>query len=174
MIGQRPSEINDREVVGQWEGDLIVGAHHQSAIGTLVERVTRFTVLVFFEDQHSSEAMREGLRLAFDDMPAALKGSLTWDQGVEIAKHAEFTKETKMPVFFCERSSPWQRGTNENTNGLLRQYFPKHTDLNVYGRDDLMRVAAELNDRPRKVLGWWSPAECVARVLGDVGVATFP
>ncbi len=174
MIDQRPSDADDRKVVGHWEGDLIVGSHHQSAIGTLVERATRYTILVHINSPYTADEFRDSLIRVFEVLPAGLKRSLTWDQGVEMARHRGFTKGTEVPVFFCDRSSPWQRGTNENTNGLLRQYFPKHTDLGVYDADHLAEVAQELNSRPRKVLGWSSPSECVDRVLSSSGIATIP
>jgi transposase, IS30 family len=136
----------------------ITGTLNQSAIGTLVERSTRFTILVHFVGTHDAEQLRDSMTVIFNRLPLFLRRSLTWDQGIEMARHHEFSAATTMPVYFCEPRSPWQRGTNENTNGLLRQYFPKSTDLSVYTPDDLQRVADELNERPRKSLGWRSPS----------------
>jgi len=130
---------------------------NQSAIGTLVERSSRFTMLVHFVGTHDAGQLRDSMTEIFNQLPGGVRRSLTWDQGIEMARHHEFTVATAMPVFFCEPRSPWQRGTNENTNGLLRQYFPKGTDLSVYTPQDLQRVADELNDRPRKTLGWRTP-----------------
>jgi len=135
----------------------ITGTMNQSAIGTLVERSSRFTMLVHFVGTHDAGQLRDSMTEIFNQLPGGVRRSLTWDQGIEMARHHEFTVATAMPVFFCEPRSPWQRGTNENTNGLLRQYFPKGTDLSVYTPQDLQRVADELNDRPRKTLGWRTP-----------------
>ncbi len=140
----------------------ITGTMNQSAIGTLVERSSRFTILVHFVGTHDAEQLRDSMTEIFNQLPAGVRRSLTWDQGIEMARHHEFTAATTMPVYFCEPRSPWQRGTNENTNGLLRQYFPKSTDLSVHSPDDLQRVADELNDRPRKSLGWRTPAAVFA------------
>ena len=161
-IKQRPEVVEDRVEGGHWEGDLITGTMNQSAIGTLVERSSRFTILVHFVGTHDAEQLRDSMTEIFNQLPAGVRRSLTWDQGIEMARHHEFTAATTMPVYFCEPRSPWQRGTNENTNGLLRQYFPKSTDLSVHSPDDLQRVADELNDRPRKSLGWRTPAAVFA------------
>jgi transposase, IS30 family len=163
-IKDRPPEVEDRVEAGHWEGDLITGTLNQSAIGTLVERTTRFTILVHFVGTHDAEQLRDSMTVIFNRLPLFLRRSLTWDQGIEMARHHEFSAATTMPVYFCEPRSPWQRGTNENTNGLLRQYFPKSTDLSVYTPDDLQHVADELNERPRKSLGWRSPNEVFANL----------
>ena len=148
-----------RSEAGHWEGDLITGAANRSAIGTLVDRASRFTILVHLPGRrHTAEAVRDALVAALAVLPAQLRRSLTWDQGKEMALHAEIAAALDMPVFFCDPHSPWQRPTNENTNGLLRQYFPKGSDLRGHGPDRLAAVAAELNDRPRKTLGWDTPA----------------
>jgi IS30 family transposase len=159
MIDKRPAEVAGRATPGHWEGDLITGAHNRSAIGTLVERTSRFTILLHLPDQHGAQAVHDAVIAALAALPASLRQSLTWDQGSEMALHAQISQVLAMPVFFCEKASPWQRPTNENTNGLLRQYFPKGSDLRVHTPEQLVAVAAELNARPRKILGWHSPAQ---------------
>lgn len=166
MISERPPEVNDRAVPGHWEGDLIIGRNQKSAIGTLVERTTRYVMLVHLPGDHSAEAMRNALTTTIERLPVRLMKSLTWDQGSEMGRHRAFTSDTGVPVYFCDPASPWQRGSNENTNGLLRQYFPKGTDLSQHSPAELARVAHELNNRPRKTLDWETPAQRLAKILG--------
>jgi len=174
LISERPAEAEDRAVPGHWEGDLIIGLE-SSAIGTLVERSSRFTMLLHLPRMdghdgprvkngpalagHGALAVRDAIAEAITTLPEQLRRSLTWDQGTEMAAHAQLRIDTGLPVYFCDPHSPWQRGTNENTNGLLRQYFPKGTDLSRHSAEELAAVAATLNSRPRKTLVWRTPAE---------------
>ncbi|UKO94026.1 MULTISPECIES: IS30 family transposase [Gordonia] len=164
-ISERPAEANDRAVPGHWEGDLIMGAGNRSAIGTLVERTTGFVMLLHLPDDHSAATVAEAMTAAIPKIPEVMQRSLTWDQGSEMALHTKITEATGLPIYFCDPHSPWQRGTNENTNGLLRQYFPKGTDLSVHGPGILANVAAELNGRPRKRHNWKTPTEELDRLL---------
>ncbi len=167
-ISERPAEADDRAIPGHWEGDLILGSTASgSAIGTLVERTTGFVVLLHLPEDHTAATLAAAMSLKIPDIPEILRRSLTWDQGSEMALHTKITEATGLPIYFCDPRSPWQRGTNENTNGLLRQYFPKGTDLSFYGPGWLDQVAAELNARPRKRLGWHTPAEELDRLLSD-------
>ena len=164
-IAERPPEVQDRAVPGHWEGDLIVGKDSRSAIGTLVERTTRFVILLHLPRDHSALAVQEAMVTAMADLPDTLRQTLTWDQGSEMANHAQIAASTGLDIYFCDPHSPWQRGTNENTNGLLRQYFPKGTDLSVHGPGILANVASELNRRPRQTLSWATPAEALDHLL---------
>ena len=165
MISERPAEVEDRAIPGHWEGDLICGAANKSAIGTLVERSTRFTILLHLPDGHDAEHVRQAVIREMQYLPKLLRNSLTWDQGSEPALHKRISTTLDMQVYFRDPHSPWQRGTNENTNGLLRQYFPKGTDLSAYPEDYLDAVAEELNDRPRKTLGYRKPSEKILELI---------
>jgi IS30 family transposase len=172
-ISKRPPEADDRRVPGHWEGDLILGRGNTSAIGTLVERSTRFVMLLHLPDGHDAGQVRDRMIEAIGSLPEQLKRSLTWDRGTEMAQHARITLATDMAIYFCDPHSPWQRGSNENTNGLLRQYFPKSSDLSTHSAEHLAMVAAQLNGRPRQTLGWLTPAQSLTRVLsGQSPVAT--
>ena len=176
-ISERPAEADDRAVPGHWEGDLILGSNCRSAVGTLVERATRYVLLVHLPGAHDAPAVAAALTQTIQTLPTHLRRSLTWDRGTEMTRHAEVTLATNMAIYFCDPHSPWQRGSNENTNGLLRQYMPKGTDLSVHSPLDLAAIAAELNGRPRKTLGWATPAEAMSRLLSDPNqpvVATTP
>ena len=183
MISERPAEVRDRAVPGHWEGDLILGLH-SSAIGTLVERCSRFTMLLHLPRKegyqrgegikngpplagHGAEAVRKAIVRSMSELPENLRQSLTWDQGAEMAQHARLCVESGLQIYFCDPQSPWQRGSNENTNGLLRQYFPKGTDLSQHSARELDAVAHALNARPRKTLGWKTPAEALDQFLAQ-------
>ena len=166
-ISERPAEVEDRAVPGHWEGDLIIGANSGSAIGTLVERTTGFVMLLHLPGNHGADAVQEAMVAAMSQLPAVLKKTLTWDQGVEMANHVQIAAATDLDIYFCDPHSPWQRGSNENTNGLLRQYFPKSTDLSVYAPDYLEHVSMKLNNRPRKRYDWKTPAETLDQLLSD-------
>jgi len=177
MISERPAEVEDRAVPGHWEGDQILGKNNKSAIGTLVERSTRFTILLHLPGPTDAIAVRDAIIDQIGGLPEALRRSLTWDQGLEMRRHTEITMAADLPIYFCDPRSPWQRGSNENTNGLLRQYFPKGTDLSLHTPEHLAAVADELNGRPRKTLGWDTPAEAMAKLLSTPdsnGVASTP
>jgi IS30 family transposase len=165
MISERPAEAEDRAVPGHWEGDLIIGAGGKSAIGTLVERSTRFVMLLHLPQGYAPDQVAEAMTAAMAGLPDALRRTLTWDQGKEMMNHARIAAATGLDIYFCDPHSPWQRGSNENTNGLLRQYFPKGTSLAGHAREYLDKVAAELNSRPRKTLGWKTPAETLDEFL---------
>jgi transposase, IS30 family len=164
-ISERPAEAADRAVPGHWEGDLIDGKAGKSHISTLVDRTTRFTMLAALPDGKSAPAVAAALTPVIAGLPGALRRSLTWDQGKEMALHAQIAVAADVDIYFCDPHSPWQRPTNENTNGLLRQYFPKGSDLSVHSPQYLQAVADELNGRPRKVLDWKTPAEALAEFL---------
>lgn len=181
MISDRPAESNDRAIAGHWEGDFILGLGC-SAIGTLVERTTRFTMLLHLPRLeghgtgksvkngpaiagHGAEAVRDAIAETISSLPACLRRTLTWDQGAEMAQHAQLRSDTGFEIYFCDPPSPWQRGGNKNSNGLIRQYFPKDTDLSQHGTEELSAIAHALNTRPRKTLGWRAPAEGLVLLL---------
>ena len=166
-ISERPAEVEDRAVPGHWEGDLITGTQNKSAIGTLVERMTGFVILLHLPDKHGPEEIQEAMALAMSQLPQTLKKTLTWDQGSEMRNHIQIAASSGLDIYFCDPHAPWQRGTNENTNGLLRQYFPKGTDLSLYQNDYLEHVSRKLNNRPRKRLDWKTPAEALDKLLSE-------
>lgn len=164
-IAERPAEAEDRAMPGHWEGDLIIGKRNASAIGTLVERTTGYTMLLHLPDGYKPEQVRDALAAKIKTLPEALRRSLTWDQGPEMRDWKQVKIAADIDIFFCDPHSPWQRGTNENTNGLLRQYLPKGTDLSVHTEADLDTIADELNDRPRKRLQFTKPIEAIGPLL---------
>ena len=169
LISDRPPEIEDRAVPGHWEGDLIIGKGGRSAIGTLVERSSRYVVLLHLPHGRAAEDVRAALTRQISKLPAELRRTLTWDQGKEMAEHVRFSTDTNMVVYFCDPHSPWQRGSNENTNGLLRQYFPSKADLSLHSAAHLNAVARELNNRPRQTLNWMKPSEVFCRTVASIG-----
>jgi IS30 family transposase len=169
LISDRPPEVADRAVPGHWEGDLIIGKAGRSAIGTLVERSSRYVVLLHLPHGRTAEDVRAALTRQIAKLPAELRRTLTWDQGKEMADHVRFTTDTNMQVYFCDPHSPWQRGSNENTNGLLRQYFPSKADLSLHSAAHLNAVARELNNRPRQTLNWMKPSEVFCRSVASIG-----
>jgi IS30 family transposase len=168
-IVERPPEVDDRAVPGHWEGDLLIGAAQRSAVGTVVERTSRFTLLLHLPDGRGAASVRAAAAEAFVQLPETLRRSLTWDQGREMTEHAAFTVDTGVQVYFCDPHSPWQRPTNENTNGLLRQWMPKGSDLSIHSRADLQAIADSLNHRPRKTLGYMTPSEKFAQLVATTG-----
>ena len=169
LISDRPPEIEDRAVPGHWEGDLIIGKGGRSAIGVLVERSSRYVVLLHLPHGRTAEDVRAALTRQVSKLPAELRRTLTWDQGKEMADHVRFSTDTNMAVYFCDPHSPWQRGSNENTNGLLRQYFPSKADLSLHSAAHLNAVARELNNRPRQTLNWMKPSEVFSRTVASIG-----
>ncbi len=164
-ISERPAEVEDRAIPGHWEGDLIIGKNGKSAIGTLVERASRYVMLLHLPNGHGAEEIEEAVTAATEQLPQTLWKTLTWDQGPEMSNHAQISVATGLDIYFCDPAKPWQRGSNENTNGLLRQYFPKGTDLSGHDRDYLEFVSAQMKRRPRKTLGWIRPAKALAGLL---------
>jgi transposase, IS30 family len=168
LISDRPPAVADRAIPGHWEGDLIIGKGGRSAIGTLVERSSRYVVLLHLPHGRTAEDVRAALTRQVSKLPAELRRTLTWDQGKEMAEHVRFTTDTSMQVYFCDPHSPWQRGSNENTNGLLRQYFPRKDDLRLHSAAHLNAVARELNNRPRQTLNWMKPSEVFCRAVASI------
>ncbi len=164
-IEERPAEVAERSVPGHWEGDLILGKYKHSALGTLVERTTRYTILVPLGEHKDASSVREAYAEAFKSLPAELKKSLTYDQGKEMSEHEQFTIDTGIQVYFAHPGSPWERGTNENTNGLIRQYFPKGTDFTQVSKEEILEVQRKLNDRPRRALGYLKPDEVINQLV---------
>ena len=169
MISERPADAQDRSVPGHWEGDLILGEGGRSAVGTLVERSSRFVLLLHLRGDRSASAVDAAMRQAITTLPDELRRSITWVQGAEMANHASFTIDTGIPIYFCDPHSPWQRGSNENTNGLLRQWVPKGTDLSVHTEADLDTIAYKLNNRPRQTLDWMKPSQALAQLVAPTG-----
>jgi transposase, IS30 family len=169
MISERPAEVGDRAVPGHWEGDLLLGKDGKSAIGTLVERATRYVMLFPLPKGRTAEEVRVAMTEVIQTLPASLRRTLTWDQGREMAEHKRFSIETGVQVYFCDPHSPWQRGSNENTNGLLRQYFPKGVSLRRFTPADILAAADSLNRRPRETLGWRTPAEALSDFVAQTG-----
>jgi IS30 family transposase len=167
LISERPAEIEDRAVPGHWEGDLIMGTR-KTCIGTLVERTTRYVMLLKLQ-KNTADAICSAMSSKILALPAELRRSVTWDQGSEMSQHLRFTVDTGVQVYFCDPNSPWQRGTNENTNGLLRQYFPRGTNLSIHSQAQLDAVAQELNERPRQTLGWVTPLQRLAEFVASTG-----
>jgi transposase, IS30 family len=169
LISERPPEVDDRAVPGHWEGDLLIGGDCRSAVGTLVERTSRYVLLLHLAHGRDANGVAHAIRQAIRTLPAQLRQTITWDRGKEMARHVEFTVSTGIQVYFCDPHKPWQRGSNENTNGLLRQYMPKGTDLSVHTAEDLDRYARSLNNRPRKTLGYMTPSERLAELIAHTG-----
>ena len=169
MISERPAEVEDRAVPGHWEGDLVMGAGGRSAVGTLVERSTRYVLLLHLPNGKGAVEVEAAMKAAIATLPRELATTITWDQGKEMARHAEFSIATGIEVYFCDPHSPWQRGSNENTNGLLRHYLPKGTDLSKQSAEDLARIQRSLNGRPRETLGLMTPSEKLAEVIALTG-----
>ena len=169
MISERPPEVEDRAVPGHWEGDLLMGRKGKSAVGTLVERSTRFVMLFGLQDGKTAEHVRTAMTETIQRLPEDLRRTLTWDQGNEMAQHVRFSIDTGVEVYFCDPHAPWQRGSNENTNGLLRQYLPKGMDLSQVDDAELQRIADSLNNRPRETLGWLKPKEKLAEIVAFTG-----